>query len=78
MPARQAPAVEMLNWTITRPFGFTENQFSFKRYFSLYHSMQIDRAHAQSFHPGASASGLAKAYFRLRVQVASARDARLD
>lgn len=35
--------VNMLGWTVQRPFVFTENNISFKRYFSIYHSMQIDK-----------------------------------
>lgn len=35
--------VNLLSWTINRPFGFTENDFSFKHIFNIYHSMQIDQ-----------------------------------
>lgn len=57
-----------LGWTVTRPFLFTENDFSFKRLFSLYHSMQIDRPAAN---PGETAvgAGLGQSLFSLRVQV---------
>jgi hypothetical protein len=34
--------VDLLKWAVNRPFLFTENEFSFKRYFSLYQAMQID------------------------------------
>ena len=60
--------VEMLKWTITRPFGFTENQFSFKRYFSLYHSMQIDKPTANPSTPTVGI-GLGQSLLSLRVQV---------
>src|SRR5579872_827976 len=43
--------VEMLKWVIDRPFAFTENNFSYKRYFSLYESMQVDRPTANPSTP---------------------------
>ncbi len=60
--------VNMLNWQINRPFAFTENEFSFKRYFSLFHSMQIDKPAAN---PGATAvsAGLGQSLLSVRVQV---------
>lgn len=60
--------VEMLNWSITRPFGFTENEISFKRYFSLFHSMQIDKPTPNPSTPAVSA-GLGQSLFSLRVQL---------
>ena len=56
------------HWTANRPFVFTENNFSFKRYFSLYHSMQLDRP---TPNPGMSqvGVGLGQSLFSLRVQV---------
>ena len=60
--------VELLKWTINRPFVFTENNFSFKRYFSLYHSMQIDRPTANPSMP-AVGTGLGQSLLSLRVQV---------
>ncbi len=47
--------VNMLGWTVDRPFLFTENEFSYKRYFSLYHSMQIDKPSAN---PGTTQVGI--------------------
>jgi hypothetical protein len=60
--------VEMMHWSITRPFVFTENQFSFKRYFSIYHSMQIDRPTANPSAP-AVGLGLGQSLLSMRVQV---------
>ncbi len=60
--------VEMMKWTITRPFVFTENEFSYKRYFSLYHSMQIDRPTANPSTPAVS-TGLGQSLLSLRIQV---------
>ncbi len=60
--------VEMLKWSINRPFGFTENNISYKRYFSVYHSMQIDKPTAN---PGTTAvnAGLGQSLLSLRIQV---------
>lgn len=60
--------VEMMKWSITRPFLFTENDFSFKRYFSVYHSMQIDRPTPNPSTP-AVGMGLGQSLLSLRVQV---------
>ncbi len=60
--------VEMLKWSVDRPFLFSENDFSFKKIFSIYHSMQIDRPTAN---PGTAAVGwgLGQSLLSLRVQV---------
>jgi hypothetical protein len=60
--------VDILKWTVNRPFAFTENNFSFKHLFSLYHSMQIDRPTAN---PSMSpvGTGLGQSLLSLRVQV---------
>jgi hypothetical protein len=58
----------MLKWTINRPFTFTENNFSFKRYFSVYHSMQIDRPTANPSTPSVNA-GLGQSLLSLRIQI---------
>ena len=60
--------VELLKWEINRPFVFSENDISFKRVFSIYHSMQIDRPTAN---PGADAIsvGLGQSLLSVRVQV---------
>ena len=60
--------VEMLKWTINRPFTFTENNFSFKRYFSVYHSMQIDRPTANPSTPSVN-TGLGQSLLSLRIQI---------
>jgi hypothetical protein len=60
--------VEMLKWTITRPFVFTENDLSYKRYFSVYHSMQIDRPTPNPSTPAVN-TGLGQSMLSLRVQV---------
>ena len=60
--------VEMYKWTINRPFAFTENSFSFKRIFSLYHSMQVDRP-TPNPNTTAVGTGIGQSLTSLRVQV---------
>lgn len=60
--------LNMIGWAVQRPFVFTENNFSFKRYFSLYHSMQIDRPTANPTTTPVGV-GLGQSLFSLRVQV---------
>lgn len=59
--------VNLIGWTVNRPFVFTENNYSYKRYFTLYHSMQIDRPSAN---PSTQAVGvgLGQSILTLRVQ----------
>ena len=65
-PARKV-RVSMLGWSVDRPFFFTENDLSFKRVFSLYHSMQIDRPTAN---PGSPAInfGVGQSLLSFRIQ----------
>lgn len=60
--------VQTLKWTVDRPFVFTENDFSYKKIFSVYHSMQIDKPTAN---PGAAAvnAGLGQSLLSARFQV---------
>jgi len=60
--------VNMQQWVVNRPFVFTENEFSYKRYFSLFHSMQIDKPTAN---PGTTAvsTGIGQSLFSARIQV---------
>ncbi len=60
--------VEMLKWVVNRPFVFTENDISFKRYFSVYHSMQIDKPSPNPSMPAINI-GLGQSLVSLRVQV---------
>ena len=60
--------VNLIGWTLNRPFVFTENEFSYKRYISVYHSMQIDRPTANLSTPAVGA-GLGQSLLTLRVQV---------
>ena len=56
------------NWISRRPFLFTENNLSFKRYFSLYHSMQLDKPSSNPSTPAVGV-GLGQSLLSLRVQV---------
>jgi hypothetical protein len=60
--------VNMQQWVVNRPFVFTENEFSYKRYFSVFHSMQIDKPTAN---PGSTAvsAGIGQSLLSVRVQV---------
>ena len=60
--------VNLISWTVNRPFVFTENNFSFKHLFMLYHSMQIDRPTANPSTP-AIGVGLGQSLLTVRVQV---------
>ena len=63
----EGAGVELLGWSVDRPFFFSENDFSFKHAFSLYHSMQIDRPTAN---PGSPAInfGVGQSLLSLRAQ----------
>jgi hypothetical protein len=63
----EGAGVQLLNWTVNNPFIFTENDFSFKRVFSLYHSMQIDRPAANPGSPPINL-GVGQSLLTLRIQ----------
>lgn len=60
--------VQLLQWNVDRPYFFSENDFVYKRVFSLYHAMQIDRPTAN---PGAApiSVGVGQSLLSLRMQV---------
>jgi hypothetical protein len=60
--------VQMLKWSVDRPFLFTENDFSYKKTFSIYHSMQIDKPTANPGSPAVS-PGLGQSLLSVRFQV---------
>jgi hypothetical protein len=63
----EGAGVELLGWSIDKPFLFSENDFSFKRVFSLYHSMQIDRPTANPGTPAVN-FGVGQSLLSLRIQ----------
>lgn len=60
--------VQMLKWTVDRPFLFTENDFSYKKIFSVYHSMQIDKPTANPGSPAVN-TGIGQSLLSARFQV---------
>jgi len=61
--------VSTLKWEIDRPFLFFENGVSYKRYLSIYHSLQADspRGNPAVAAPGA---GISRSFLTVRVQPA--------
>jgi len=59
--------VELLGWSVDKPFFFAENDLSFKRVFSLYHAMQIDRPTANPGTPTLN-YGVGQSLLSLRIQ----------
>lgn len=58
----------LINWKTDRPFVFTENTFSFKRYFTLFEAMQVDRPTPNPSEP-AVGMGIGESLVSMRVQV---------
>jgi hypothetical protein len=60
-------AVSTLKWHIDRPFIFLENSFSYKRYLSIYHSLQAD---SPAGNPAVRAPGpgLSRSFLTFRIQ----------
>ena len=58
--------LSMVNWKTDRPFVFIEDNISYKRYFAVYESAQVDHPHGnvQTPSPG---TGLGRNFFTLRV-----------
>jgi hypothetical protein len=60
--------LNLIGWSVNRPFLFTENDFSYKRYVSIYHSMQVDRPTANPGMPTVGI-GLGQSLLTVRFQV---------
>ena len=58
--------VSTLQWQVQRPFVFFENNISYKRIFSIYHSLQADRPRGNSVVPSPGA-GISQSFLTLRV-----------
>ena len=58
--------VSTLKWQVQKPFIFFENTISYKRFFSIYHSLQADRPRGNSVvaSPGA---GISQSFLTVRV-----------
>lgn len=63
----EGAGVQLLGWSMDKPFLFSENDLSFKHTFSLYHSMQIDRPTANPGSPTIQ-FGVGQSLLSLRVQ----------
>ena len=59
--------VSTLKWKIDRPFLFLENTVSYKRYLSIYHSLQADSPAGNPAVP-APGPGLSRSFLTLRIQ----------
>jgi hypothetical protein len=59
--------VSTLKWQIDRPFVFLENTFSYKRYLSIYHSLQADSPAGNPAVP-APGPGLSRSFLTFRIQ----------
>jgi hypothetical protein len=59
--------ITTLGWKIDRPFVFGENAISYKHFFSVYHSLQMDRPRAN---PGVApvGAGLSRSFLTLQFQ----------
>lgn len=60
--------ISLLSWQVDRPFVFTENTFSYKRYLSVFESMQIDRPKANPGTPPIGV-GIGQSLVSVRAQV---------
>jgi len=59
--------VSMLKWQLDKPFGFVENVVSYKRFVSVYDSLQVDSPQGNPAVP-APGPGLSRNFVTLRVQ----------
>ncbi len=57
-----------LNWRPEREFAFLENDFSWQRRFSVYHSMEIDASHPTTEKPQATGTGIARSFLTVRYE----------
>jgi len=59
-----------LSWHPESEFVFFENSFSWKRYFSVYHSLQADQTHPTTLQPTAGGTGVARSFLTIRFEPA--------
>lgn len=59
--------ISTLKWKIDRPFVFFENTVSYKRYLSIYHSLQADSPAGNPAVP-APGPGISRSFLTLRIQ----------
>jgi hypothetical protein len=62
-------AVTAIQWKVARQFAFFENNFTWKRYFSLYSSLQADEARTSPLvNGGSNPTGISQSYSAVHVQ----------
>lgn len=66
--ATAGAGLAMQGWKTDRPFTFTENIFSYKRYFTLFEAMQVDRPTPNPSTPAVGV-GVGESLVSFRVQV---------
>ena len=59
--------ISTLKWKIDRPFAFFENTLSYKRYLSIYHSLQADSPAGNPAVP-APGAGISRSFLTFRIQ----------
>ncbi len=59
--------ISTLKWKIDRPFAFFENTLSYKRYLSIYHSLQADSPAGNPAVP-APGPGISRSFLTFRIQ----------
>lgn len=60
--------VALIKWNVDRPFVFTENDFSWKHFLSVYHSMQIDKPTANPTMPTVP-TGLGQSFLSVQLHI---------
>jgi len=60
--------ISRLSWRPEKEFVFVENTFSWKRYFSLYESLEVDRSHPTTLQPTASGTAIGRSFVTLRFE----------
>jgi len=60
--------VSRLSWKPEKEFLFLENTVSWKRYFSVSQSLELDRSHATTQQPTASGTGIGRSFATLRFE----------
>jgi hypothetical protein len=58
--------VNLLKWQMDKPFIFFENNISYKRFFSIYHTLQADRPRGNAAVPSPGA-GISQSFLTVRV-----------
>ena len=62
--------VSRLSWRPESEFVFFENTFSWKRYFSVYHSLQAGQSHSTTLQPTAAGTGVDRSFLTIRFEPA--------